>query len=83
MAVNEYTVSWNIVTFGHLLKAIIGVQKYKIILDPQGMNSHYPESGLHMFIDIIHPHDNKKVSNKTIKRRSSLLKQDTPPKCVT
>ena len=67
MANNEYTVSWNIGTFGHLLKAIIGVQKYRIILDPQGMDCHYPESSLHSFIDIIHPHDDKKVSNKTIK----------------
>ena len=56
-----YTVAWNIGNLGHLIKAIIGVQKYNAQLSHQGTDSHYPESGLHGFIDIVHPFDESKI----------------------
>ena len=66
---NKYTVAWNIGTFGHLIKSLIGIQKYKLAIDVKGADSHYPESGLHDLIDIIHPHSDDKVdpTKETIK----------------
>ena len=61
MANNQYTVAWNIGNLGHLIKAIIGAQKYNARLSHDGSNSHYPESGLHGFIDIVHPFDESKI----------------------
>ena len=66
---NKYTVAWNIGSFGHLIKSLIGIQKYKIAIAVEGADSHYPESHLHNLINIIHPHSDDKVdpTKETIK----------------
>ena len=61
MANNQYTVAWNIGNLGHLIKAIIGIQKFNAELSHDGADSHYVESGLHQYIDIVHPFDTTKI----------------------
>ena len=61
MEPNRYTVAWNTGCLGHLIMAIIGIEKYDIDLDPSGSDSHYPESSVQQLIGHIHPYDSEKI----------------------
>ena len=61
MEPKQYTVAWNTGCLGHMIQAIIGIEKYDIELDPSGSDSHYPESSIQKIIGHIHPYDSEKI----------------------
>ena len=69
---NEYTVTWNIGNFGHLIKAIIGIEIYNLSVVSEGADTHDVTSGMHGMIDIIHPYESSKIK-KDMKRYSHCL----------
>ena len=58
---NEYTVTWNIGNFGHLIKAIIGIEIYNLSVVSEGADTHDVTSGMHGMVDIIHPYESSKI----------------------
>ena len=82
MEPKQYTVAWNTGCLGHMIQAIIGIEKYDIDLDPSGSDSHYPESSIQQIIGHIHPYDSKKIidSMQVIKPYFCLLYTSPSPR---
>tara|TARA_B100000900_G_C20528030_1_gene695046 strand:- start:648 stop:1277 length:630 start_codon:yes stop_codon:yes gene_type:complete len=63
MEPKQYTVAWNTGCMGHLIKAIIGIEKYSIDFEHAGSDSHYIGHALHSLpIGHIHPFDPDKIT---------------------